>query len=191
MSEQRMHWKRLLNPEFLGEYEFLPGEEKTATIKTLEDREITGPGGKKEIKPVMTFEEQIKPLIMNKTNLRMIEKLFKTPDYPNWYGKQIILYGDPTITFGNEVVGGVRIRKELPTALVCADCGQIIAASGKFTAKAIAQSTQNTYSRPLCMDCAKEAKAKQRAVHEDDNKKSEEFAQLAGQDIKEGEETNA
>lgn len=156
--EGRMHWKRLLNPEYLGEYEFLPGEEKIVTVKTLEEREITGAGGKKENRPVMTFVEPVKPLIMNTTNLRMMTKLFKTPDYPNWYGKQVTLYGDPTVTFGKDVVGGVRIRKELPASTACADCGQIISASGKFTAKQISTASMNQYSRALCYDCAKQAK---------------------------------
>lgn len=168
MTEQREHWKKLFNPAYLGEYEFKPGEEKIVTVKSIGDQEITGTGGKKENKPVMMFDEPIKPLILNTVNCKMMTKLFKSPIYADWIGKQITLYGDPSVTFGKETVGGVRIKKDLPQSSVCADCGQIIGASGKFTAKQIAQSTINTYGRALCMDCAKEAKQAR------DNNKGEE-----------------
>lgn len=199
MSEIKTHYRKLLNPDYLGEYEFAPGEEKLVTIRTVDINEITGTGGKKDNKPVMHFVEQVKPLILNSTNFKMLTKLFKSPYIEDWAGKQIVLYGDPTVTFGKEVVGGVRIRKELPQSSVCTDCGQIIGASGKFTAKQIAQSTQNTYNRALCMDCAKEAKAKQNAVHEADEKTAREAelqafhaeALAEARDNKEGEETNA
>lgn len=159
MSETKTHYRKLLNPDYLGEYEFAPGEEKLVTIRTVDINEITGTGGKKDNKPVMHFVEQVKPLILNSTNFKMLTKLFRSPYIEDWAGKQITLYGDPTVTFGKEVVGGVRIRKELPQSSVCTDCGQIIGASGKFTAKAIAQSTTNTYGRALCWECAGEAKA--------------------------------
>ena len=156
--QPKTHYKKLINPDYLGEYEFDPGEEKLVTIKTVDIIGIVGAGGKKDDKPVMHFVEQVKPLILNSTNFKTLTKLFKSPYIEDWTGKQITLYGDPTVTFGKEVVGGVRIRKDLPLELVCADCGQIVGASGKFSAAQIASASTKQYGRALCMDCAKQAK---------------------------------
>ena len=158
--QPKTHFRKLINPDYLGEYEFAPGEDKIVTIRAVDINEITGTGGKKDDKPVMHFVEQVKPLILNTTNFKMLTKLFKSPYIEDWCGKQITLYGDPSVKFGGELVGGVRIRKDLPvsTQEACADCGQIIQASGKFTAKQIIASTRNTYNKPLCWDCAKAAK---------------------------------
>jgi len=170
MSEQKTHYKKLINPEYLGEYEFQPGEEKLVTIKAIDVNEITGTGGKKEDRPVMHFHEQVKPLILNSTNFKTLTKLFQSPYIEDWAGRQITLYGDPTVKFGGEIVGGVRIRRELPVATseACADCGQIILASGKFTAKQIIQASRGSIGRPLCMDCAKAAKEAAAAAQQEE-----------------------
>lgn len=161
--QPKTHYKKLINPDYLGEYEFDPGEEKLVTIKTVDIIGIVGAGGKKDDKPVMHFVEQVKPLILNSTNFKTLTKLFKSPYIEDWTGKQITLYGDPTVTFGKEVVGGVRIRKELPQLIEtpCAECGQIIADSGKYKAKAIVSASLSRYGVALCMECANAKKEAQ------------------------------
>lgn len=160
MSEQKTHYKKLINPEYLGEYEFQPGEEKLVTIKAIDVNEITGTGGKKEDRPVMHFHEQVKPLILNSTNFKTLTKLFQSPYIEDWAGRQITLYGDPTVKFGGEIVGGVRIRKELPVATseACADCGQFVQAADKYSAQQVEAATVKRYGVALCWECARARK---------------------------------
>ncbi|MHC1785461.1 MAG: hypothetical protein AB9880_00105 [Christensenellales bacterium] len=161
MSEQKTPWKKLQNKDYLGEYDFLPGEEKTVTIASITTGEVIGDGGKKSSKPIIYFSEPVKPLIANTTNFKRLQKLFGSPYVEDWIGRQVTLYGDPTVTFGKEVVGGVRIRSKLPADLCCSDCGQIIQASGKLSAQQISSGTLNKFGRALCLDCANQAKAGQ------------------------------
>lgn len=162
MPEIKTHYKKLMNPDYLGEYEFTQGQEIIATIACVDINEITGAGGKKDTKPVMHFAEQnIKPLILNTTNFKMLTKLFNSPYIEDWTGKQITLYGDPNVKFGGETVGGVRIRRELPAKSIsesCESCGKVVADAGKFRAKQIIAASRNQYGKTLCVDCAKLAK---------------------------------
>jgi len=107
----------------------------------------------------------VKPLIVNTTNFKMMQRLFQSKYIEDWYGRQIILYGDPSVKFGRETVGGVRVKSVLPQIQTpaCSDCGQVLKAEGKFTAAQIASATQNTYNRVLCWECSKAAKAAQAA----------------------------
>lgn len=160
MSEIKTPWKKLQNKDYLGEYDFLPGQEITVTIASITTSEVIGDGGKKSTKPIMKFVEPVKPLIANTVNFKRITKLFGSKYIEDWIGKQIILYGDPSVKFGSETVGGVRVKDKLPTDCVCSDCGQIIAASGKFTPQQIAQAARNRFGRVLCMECVNAEKAK-------------------------------
>ena len=40
------HWKRLINPDYLGAYSLDPGKDKILTIKVVKREMITGTGGK-------------------------------------------------------------------------------------------------------------------------------------------------
>jgi hypothetical protein len=79
------------------------------TIKrvTIED---VGRGSDRDTKPVIHFEETAKMLTVNKTNAKRVEKITGSDDTDNWPGKKIVVYWDPDIEFGGEIVGGVRIR---------------------------------------------------------------------------------
>lgn len=60
-------------------------------------------------KLVMYFVEDIKPLIVNKTNSSVLEALFG-PAVSGSVGHKVIVYNDPTVGFGGKVVGGLRIK---------------------------------------------------------------------------------
>lgn len=161
MSEQKLtHWKQLSNPDYIGAYAFQPGEEKTVTISTVGVETVTGPEGRKEDCTVVRFVEDVKPLILNATNSKMIQRVLQSPYIEEWTGRSIVL-GVETVNAFGERVEAVRVKKRLPVQSACTDCGQIIAPSGKFTAQQIAGASRNQYGRALCMDCAKAAKEAQ------------------------------
>ena len=68
-----------------------------------------------ESKPVVTFRELEKPLILNKTNAKKIESLLKSDDTDDWEGKQVQLYATET-QFGADTVACIRVKQAaLPT----------------------------------------------------------------------------
>lgn len=80
-----------------------------ATIANVAKEEVRDDGGMVE-KTVMTFTElKVKPLIMNNVNWYTCENAYGE-DSDDWRGRQIEIYGDPTVMFGRERVGGVRLR---------------------------------------------------------------------------------
>ena len=155
------HWKKLTNPNYLGSYAFQPGEEKPLTIKTVCQEEVTNPAepDKKESCIVARFEQPEKPLILNKTNCKTIEKLSGTPDIEQWPGIGIILCVQRVMAFG-ELVEAVRVRPVKP--FVCSDCGGIITGYKDRTHAEIRDHTRKEYGRQLCAVCATKAAAARR-----------------------------
>lgn len=162
MSEQ-VHWKLLTNPNYLGGCHFSDGKDKIVTIEKTAYEKVVGDKGRTEEKMVMHFKEDVKPLILNKTNPKIISELFRSPMLSDWDNKKIQLYFDPTVKFGKDVVGGVRVRKFLPkiesTDLICSDCGAKILPANNLTAERVAGVTQKKYGRILCAECGVKAKA--------------------------------
>lgn len=156
--ETLTHWKKLMNPDYLGGYALTPGQDIIATIKSVGNEEVTGTDGKKEICSVIHFVEDVKPMILNATNNKTIAKLFKTPYIEQWTGKKIQIYTAKVTAFGQEW-DALRIRPFLPVEkdLLCADCGKKIEAFGKTSAEVVAKHTLNTYGRMLCSECATKA----------------------------------
>lgn len=148
------HWKKLTNPNYLGSYAFQPGEEKALTIKTVGQEEVTNPEGGKEKLIVAHFVQDEKPLILNKTNCKTIEKLSGTPDIEKWPGVGVLLCVQRVSAFG-ELVEAVRVRPVKP--FTCAECGGIITGyNGKSHAE-IRDYTRKQYKKQLCAACATKA----------------------------------
>ena len=149
------HWKTLTNPNYIGSYAFQPGEEKIATISAAQNESVTGPDGKESMCIVVHFEEPgLKPLIMNKTNCKMMSKLY-SPYLEEWPGKGIIMAVQKVNAFG-EVTDAVRIRPVKPVC--CEDCGKPIKPYGRKNAVELAKYTKDKYHRQLCAACANKAK---------------------------------
>lgn len=155
------HWKKLTNPNYLGSYAFQPGEEKAVTIANVGLEDVTSPDGASEKVIVAHFQQQEKPLILNKTNCKTIEKLAGTPDIEQWPGIGLILCVQRVKAFG-ELVEAVRIRPVKP--FTCSDCGGIITGfNGKSHAE-IRDYTKKKYKRQLCAKCAEAASKSEKAA---------------------------
>lgn len=155
----KKHWKEVsaLASQYLGGVDLLDDngkyQDKTVTIKTAKETKIVGEKGREDICLVVEFtDKKLKPWIVNKINSKTIEKLSGTGFYTEWAGTDIILYFDPTVRFGSEVTGGVRVRNYAPKK--CGDCGKAITDTDKATANQIAAGTKKTYGKELCYDCA-------------------------------------
>lgn len=107
MSESKTHWKRLVNPDYIGVYALPNGDDLTVTIDYVKREMVTSTGGKKEECTVAHLVGQ-KPLILNATNSKSIHKLYG-PYIEDWAGKQITLFASTT-KLGSEIVECLRIR---------------------------------------------------------------------------------
>ncbi len=87
------------------------------TVVGVEQRNVAKEDEEQEKKWCLLFEEEDKPLVMNQTNIQLAEMIFGSDDTDHWTGKKVVLYVDPTITFGSKVVGGIRMRKPKAAAV--------------------------------------------------------------------------
>lgn len=75
----------------------------------MKREEVVGDSGNKDECLIAYFHENAKPMIVNKTNCKTLEKLFKTPIIEEWSGKQIQVGAAQVKAFGS-VVDALRVR---------------------------------------------------------------------------------
>lgn len=150
--------------KYLHHYDLPDGEDLVVTIKTIRNEVLENKmKGTSEAKLVLYFEEDVKPLALNKRiNPTSITKALGTANTSNWIGRRIALY------VGNESRSddgfAVRIRDYAPkvTEYICADCQakieDSIIAGKKYSGAAIANQSLTRFGRYLCPDCAAKAK---------------------------------
>ena len=153
------HWKKLFNPDYLGSYSLEDGQDLILTIANVKQETVTGPEGKQEQCLVCYWAEKAKPMILNVTNAKMIEKLLKTPFIEEWSGKRVQIGAEKVKAFG-EVVDALRIRSFLPSEneILCEKCGKPITGGFGMTPEQIAAHTKDKYKKQLCSTCAKKEK---------------------------------
>lgn len=106
--EHKTHWKKLVNPEYIGAYSLEDGKDLTVSIEKVIREMVTGDGGKKE-ECTVAYLVGHKPLILNRTNAKTITKIYNSPYIEDWSGKKITLYATTTRVAG-ETVECLRIR---------------------------------------------------------------------------------
>jgi len=80
-----------------------------ATVADVRPQSVRGEHGTED-KPVMFFQErQMKPFILNSTNWKTIRTTYGD-ESDEWIGKPIEIYFDPGVLFGDNQVGGLRVR---------------------------------------------------------------------------------
>jgi hypothetical protein len=92
------------------------------TVESIDQHNVAKEGADREMKWCMTFAEADKPLVLNATNIALCERIFGSDDTDHWVGKKIVLYTDPTVSYGGKIVGGIRVRapkiRPVPVAVV-------------------------------------------------------------------------
>jgi hypothetical protein len=110
----KTHWKKLENPDYIGAYSLDEGKDKKVTIVKVIREMVTGTGGKKEECTIAHLKNE-KPMILNRTNMKTIQKIYNTPYIEEWAGKSIVLYVAKIKAFGEDNVECLRIRPKQPT----------------------------------------------------------------------------
>lgn len=80
------------------------------TVAKFERVNIAKEGQSPEWKWALFVEELDKPLLLNSTNIRLLEMIFNSPDTDDWIGNKVVLYNDPSIQFQGKLTGGIRLR---------------------------------------------------------------------------------
>lgn len=114
--EQKTHYKKLSNPNYLGAYELLDGstegKELIVTVSKVTREMVAGADGKSEECTVCHLEGN-KPMILNATNQKAMTKAFGSPYIEDWSGKKMTLYVARIKAFG-DVVDALRVRPSAP-----------------------------------------------------------------------------
>ena len=97
------HWKKLTNPLYLGAYSIEDGRDLILTISNVREEPVMGTDGKKEDCIVAYFSDADKPMILNSTNCKMIQKLAGTPYIEKWVGLKIQVGVEKVKAFGDVV----------------------------------------------------------------------------------------
>lgn len=158
--------------EYLGAEDIDDGVEPVLTISGLWNGMVTLQRGK-ENKDVLTFAEervpgimQVRPMIVNSTNRKVLRKLFGDAKASTLTGKQIQLYIDHKVRDPQDggLTDGIRIRahkprvQQRPQVPPCTDCGNPIQPAMGKPADWLAAYTTKNYGVPLCAECAQKRK---------------------------------
>jgi len=82
------------------------------TVNKIGKINIAKEGDRPEEKWAVRFREFNKPMLLNSTNIKLLENACRSDDTDDWVGKEVILYTDNSVSFGGQIVGGLRIRKQ-------------------------------------------------------------------------------
>ena len=167
----KTHWKKVVSdPNYLGEADFGEGEEKIGTISRVVQNEAVQTAEGKSEKAVVYFQENLKPMILNVSRSKAIEKVAGSPYFEDWVGVPIQLYIEHGIKAFGDVVSAVRVRPRRPiikAAVKCADCGEDIQGAMGKGADYIAAYTRKKFGICLCFDCATKRQTEKPGVMDD------------------------
>ena len=173
--------------EYLGAEDIDDGVEPVLTISGLWNGMVTLQRGK-ENKDVLTSAEervpgimQVRPMIVNSTNRKVLRKLYGDAKASTLTGKQIQLYIDHKVRDPQDggFTDGIRIRSFKPRVQQrqpvppCTDCGNPIQPAMGKPADWLAAYTTKNYGVPLCAECAQKRKEAAAAEPEEEHKESE------------------
>lgn len=158
MNKSKTHWKKVVSdPNYIGEGDFEPGEEKVLTIASVNQNEtVVTAEGKSKKAVVHWVEKKYKPMILNVARSKNIEKVVGSGFFEDWPGHKVQLYIEHGIKAFGEVVSAVRVRPFKPKIeqVLCEACGKEIAPANGMSTSQVAAYTFSKYGAKLCAACA-------------------------------------
>jgi|SRR6185369_2706725 len=103
-----MHVSQLKQSKFLTRADV--GTGALVTISEVFQENVAKEGAPEELKWCIQFSELEKPMVLNSTNGQIIAQITKQDDTDNWKGAKVVLFDDPSVSFGGKLVGGIRVR---------------------------------------------------------------------------------
>lgn len=102
------HVSQMITSKYIGTADLAAGP-RVVTIRACTLENMARGGSTPDQKWVMWFAEVPKGLRLNNTTLRYLEQ-YLGPNSEAWSGQRVKLYVDPTVQFGGQMVGGVRLK---------------------------------------------------------------------------------
>lgn len=177
MAEKTTWWK-MVDLNYLGSYSLGNTEggysDIVLTIKSVKQEKVNGAEGRSEMCMVMRFVEDVKPMIVNATNAKTIQKVIGSPYIEDWAGHKIQIGVEKVKAFG-DMHDALRVRKFPPRvktpppapptqpAPECNNCHKPIAATAKMTVDQVVEWTTGRFGLPICAVCATKLIEEQRA----------------------------
>ena len=114
----KTHWRTFHETDYIGAYDLDDGnggfKEITVTIVKAEKKKVKDRNGNESYELIAEIKDS-KPMFVNVTNSKMIEKLYKTPYVEEWAGKTIVLCVEKGIkSRGGGTTDGIRVKNQLP-----------------------------------------------------------------------------
>lgn len=115
----KTHFRKVLKSDHLGTADledFIEeGRSLIFTIKEVRQQYGVSVAGKKGDFNIAYFAENIKPLVLNATNAKVVKSFAGgSPFVEDWQNIMVELYIDENVKMKGEVVGGVRIKPVQP-----------------------------------------------------------------------------
>lgn len=104
------HYRKMMEPREYIYCEDLQGRDVTVTIERVSQGLLVGEKGRKTKKPLAYFKGKSKPLALNITNSKVLERIAGSPEVERWVGLTIVLFPTTTKDKDGVIVPCVRIR---------------------------------------------------------------------------------
>lgn len=117
-SENKTHYRKVFKSDHLGSADLEDyvetGSNLIFTISHVKQEIGAKVAGKKINANIAYFVEDVKPLVLNATNSKIMKGLTGSCFIENWQNIPVQLYIDASVKMKGETVGGVRINPNPP-----------------------------------------------------------------------------
>lgn len=86
------------------------GKGALLTCRQCVQEDVGLEGEPEKLRWVLYFNEAEKGLVLNSTNAQVIASFLGSEETDSWTGQKIVLFDDPSVSFGGKLVGGIRAR---------------------------------------------------------------------------------
>lgn len=108
MSSLPDTFEQMIESKYLKKEDVIP--DKLYTIRAFELVNAAGDNQPAEMKYAMYFNEVEKAMLLNSTNIQLMKMALAVTGPKQAIGRQIVLYNDPSVSYGGKLVGGIRLR---------------------------------------------------------------------------------
>jgi hypothetical protein len=112
--ETKTHWKKVFNKDYLGACDFDDNKDIKTIISHVEIREIKDTSGSVSKRNIAIFKGNIKPMVLNVTNCKILKKFTKSSYIEDWIDLPIQIYVKDDIKAFGELTEGLRFREVQP-----------------------------------------------------------------------------
>lgn len=113
---EKTHWKKVFNSDYLGSCDLEDGKDLKAVIKNVVVKKVKNTDGKDQDRNVAYFTDaNIKPMVLNATNCKVVKKFAKSPYINDWNNIPVQIYIKDDVRAFGDVTEGLRIRDFQPS----------------------------------------------------------------------------